>query len=270
MKALIIALFVTVAVSASLDNVHFHFHVDRPVSDKRLNGFVSNLVNSFVNKGQKDIDIHLHLGESGGSYSEDELEDFGFGDIFNPIKNVVDKAKDGIGKAIDGVQKGFDITKSGINVAISKSQDAFNKVKNEIQSIRLPPINIPNLVEPIINIAKIAVRLIPCALTLKKAIPNMIGFAKAAAANSAAEAVRQLLGLLQYMPEITEKCLNKVFTIPPKVMSKIQCGADIVALAAIVIQFIVFPENVIGNIQGLQSMIELIPATISDCTGAFN
>lgn len=262
MKALLVALFVTAAVAASLDNVQLHFHINKPVSDTRLKGLVNNLVNSVIHKDQKNVDIHLHLEDLSG-FAGEEVEDFSFGDIVN-------KVKDGVNTVVDGIKKGFDVTKQGIDVAIRGSESAFNKVKNEIQSIHLPQINIPNLVEPVINIAKIASNLVPCALTLKKILPNMIGFAKAAGANNAGECVRQLITMLPNLPEITQKCLNKPFNIPPKVMSKIQCGADIVALAAIVTQFIVLPENVLGNLNGLKSMIELIPQTISDCTGAFN
>lgn len=254
-SAIIFALLATVALTAVVPDAnskfHVHLHIDQPVKTTKMGGIVRNLIQSTINK--PNVELHLHVDEF--VLDDEALEDF----------NIKDIIKD-IGKE---VTKGFNILKQGIQVAMDKAKTAFDKVKSDISKIQLPKINLPAVIATTIKIAEIASKLIPCATTLKNVLPNLIGFAKAAAANSAGEAVQQLLAMLRYMPEITDKCLNKPFNIPPNVMSKIQCGADIVALAAIVAQFIMAPANIIGNINGLKSMIELIPTTISDCTGAF-
>jgi len=307
MKTLLIAaLLVTVAVAAASDNFHVHLHMDKPITDKRFGGFVNRMVESMLDT--RGVEVHFHV-PSGNDEIEfgffDKIKDIGkaiggeIADIGKKVgEEIVDagkkagdgivdvgkkigdgvvdvgtKAGDGIvdvGKKIgDGVVKGFDVTKDGINVAIRETENAFNKVKNEISSIKLPHITIPELIEKIIQIVDIIERLIPCAQSLQKAMPFMISFAKSAAAEDAAGAVLALLSMLQFMPDITEKCVGQPFSIPKETMDKIQCAADIVALTAIVVQFVVFPENVIGNMNGLKSMIEMIPRTISDCTGAF-
>ena len=252
---LILALLETTVLSTSAlfeKRIPAHLHLNQPVRASRASGVVSQLVRQTTERGNAEIEYHIHMDQIVADLDNiDDIEDFGIGDIFK------------------GIVKGFDILKQGIDIAINKAAGAFNKVKNEISHIRLPPIKIPKLVLPVINIAKVASRMVPCAMKLKSILPNLFNFAKAASANNASQAVKELLAMLRYMPDISSKCINKPFKIPPKVMSKIQCGADITALAAIVGQFILAPENVIGNINGIRSMIDLIPTTISDCTGAF-
>ena len=250
-SVLIFALLATAAFSAVVPDVNsklrVHLHVDQPIKTNRIDGIVRNLIHNVINK--PEVEYHLHLDEL---VADDEaIENFDIIDVFKDVVN------------------GFNILTQGIQVAINRAGEGFNRIRGELSKIALPKINFPSLVEPIIQIAKVASNMIPCAQTLKNALPNLMGFARAAAANNAAEAVRQLISMLTYMPDISSKCLNKAFSIPPKVMSKIQCGADIVGLAAVVAQFIVSPANLIGTINGLRSMIELIPVTIADCTGAF-
>ena len=248
-SAIIFALLATVALTAVVPDVNsklrVHLHVDQPIKTNRIDGIVRNLIHNAVNKPGVNVEYHLHLDEL---IAVDE-----------PLEQNI----------IDDIVSGFSILKQGIEIAVRKTGDAFNKVKGELSKITLPKINLPAVIATTIKIAEIAQSLVPCANTLKQVLPHLIGFAKAAAANAAGEAVKNLLNMLTYMPDITSKCINKPFTIPPKVMSKIQCGADIVALAAIVTQFIMAPANIIHNISGLKSMIELIPTTYADCTGAF-
>ena len=106
-------------------------------------------------------------------------------------------------------------------------------------------------------------------MALKKAVPFLFNFAKAAVAGSSADAVQSLLSMLQYMPEITEKCVGKLFSIPPSTMNKIQCAADIVGLAAIVGELILAPEEVLATKNIVVILADLVPQTIADCTGAF-
>ena len=260
MKSVIIfALLATVALSAVVPDVsnklHVHLHIDQPIKTNRIDGIVRNLIHNAINK--PEVEYHLHLDEL---VAEDEE--------FETEFTIEDEALEdfNIGGAI---KKGVNVLKNGIQGAINKAKGAFNKIKHEIAKIHLPAVKLPKILTPVIQIAKIVSKLVPCAMTIKNAIPSLVSFAKAVAANKAADAVEQLMNVLKYMPDISSKCLNKPFNIPSKVMNKIQCAADIVALAAVVGEFIVNPVNVINTINGIRSLIDLIPKAVSDCTGAF-
>ena len=302
MKSVVIfALFVAIATAATSGDHEFHLHLN--LKNTASNSVVRTLISRYVDKvahqtNQHDVELHLHVDDM----TDEELELFGFGDIFGGIKkgiqtvakgvttganavakgvttgaNAVAKgATTGANAVAQGVQqgvkqagKGFSIVGQAIGVAIQETEKAFNHVKKDIETIILPKINIPKLIEITINIAKLAVKLIPCGMAIKKAAPAFFNFAKSAAAGSAGPAVQSLMSMLQYMPEITEKCVGKPFNIPSKIMSKVQCAADIVGLAAVVGQLILAPENVIASVNGITSLVTLIPNTISDCTGAF-
>ena len=291
MKSIVVfALFVAIATATSYGDREFHLHLN--LKNTASNFVVRNLISRYIDQvahqtNQNDIGLHLHVDDM----TEEELELFGFGDIIGGIKKGVEVVGKGVQKGVQevgkGVQKGvevigkgvqqgtkevgkgFSIVGQGIGVAIKETEKAFNTVKREIESIKLPKINIPKLIEITINIAKLAVKLIPCGMALKKAAPAFFSFAKAAVAGSAASAVQSLMSMLQYMPEITEKCVGKPFNIPPNIMSKVQCAADIVGLAAIVGQLILAPEQVIATINNITSLVDLVPRTIADCTGAF-
>mgnify|MGYP000873027880 CR=1 FL=1 len=185
------------------------------------------------------------------------------------IKKGFNATVDGLKTGVDHVHKGFSIVEEGIIVAIKQTEKAFKIVKNEIENLKLPFINIPKLIQPIINIGKLATRIIPCGVALKNAIPPLFNFAKAAVTGNAAKSVESLMALLEYMPDISEKCTGSPFTIPPNFMNKAQCIADIVALATMVGQLILAPENVIATYHNIKGLVDLIPNTIADCTGAF-
>ena len=291
MKFIVVfALFVAIATATSYGDREFHLHLN--LKNTASNFVVRNLISRYIDQvahqtNQNDIGLHLHVDDM----TEEELELFGFGDIIKGIKKgaeVVGKGVQkgvqevgkgiqkgvkevgkGINKGVQEIGKGFNIVGQGINIAIKQTEKAFNNVKRDIEKIILPKINIPKLIQPIINIAKLVVKLIPCGMALKKAAPAFFSFAKAAVAGSAAGAVQSLMSMLQYMPEITEKCVGRAFKIPPNIMSKVQCAADIVGLAAIVGQLILAPEHVIATVNSIVSLVDLIPRTISDCTGAF-
>jgi len=275
----VFAILLAIATSSSFADtgLHFHVNVKNTAANLAVRGLISRQIESMIHDDQQHhVDLHLHFD----GMTDEEIENFSFGDIIGGIKKGVEEVKKGVQKGVDGVKKGvevvgkgvkkgFDITTQGINIALKKTDEAFHHVKKEIEKLKLPLIKIPKLIEPIINISKLASKLIPCGMAFKKAAPALFKFAKAAVTNSAADAVEALLGILQYLPDITEKCIGKTFKIPPNVMNKIQCVADIVALAAIVGQFILAPENIIATVSNLTSLIDLIPRTISDCTGAF-
>ena len=324
MKSVVIfALFVAIATAATSGDHEFHLHLN--LKNTASNSVVRTLISRYVDKvahqtNQHDVELHLHVDDM----TDEELELFGFGDIFGGIKKGIQTVAKGVttgAKAVakgvttgaqtvakgvttganavakgvttganavakgattganavaQGVQqgvkqagKGFSIVGQAIGVAIQETEKAFNHVKKDIETIILPKINIPKLIEITINVAKLAVKLIPCGMAIKKAAPAFFNFAKSAAAGSAGPAVQSLMSMLQYMPEITEKCVGKPFNIPSKIMSKVQCAADIVGLAAVVGQLILAPENIIASVNGITSLVTLIPNTISDCTGAF-
>ena len=280
MKFIVVfALFVAIATATPFGDREFHLHLNLKNTDS--NSAVRNLISRYIDQvahqtNQHDVELHLHVDDM----TDEELEAFGFGDIIKGIKKgaeVVGKGVQkgvkevgkGINKGVQEIGKGFNIVGQGINIAIKQTEKAFNNVKRDIEKIILPKINIPKLIQPIINIAKLVVKLIPCGMALKKAAPAFFSFAKAAVAGSAAGAVQSLMSMLQYMPEITEKCVGRAFKIPPNIMSKVQCAADIVGLAAIVGQLILAPEHVIATVNSIVSLVDLIPRTISDCTGAF-
>ena len=302
MKSIVIfALFVAIATATSYGDREFHLHLN--LKNTASNFVVRSLISRYIDQvahqtNQHDVELHLHVDDM----TDEELELFGFGDIFGGIKKGfeevgknIQKGVQEVGKGIqqgvqevgkgiqqgvqnigNGVQqgvqnvgKGFNIITQGINIAIKETEKAFNNVKRDIETIILPKINIPKLIEITINIAKLAVKLIPCGMALKKAAPAFFSFAKAAVAGSAAGAVQSLMSMLQYMPEISEKCIGRAFNIPPNIMNKIQCAADIVGLAAIVGQLILAPEQVIATVNSIISLIDLVPKTIADCTGAF-
>eukprot|EP00331_Platyophrya_macrostoma_P005523 CAMPEP_0176411248 /NCGR_PEP_ID=MMETSP0127-20121128/3504_1 /TAXON_ID=938130 /ORGANISM="Platyophrya macrostoma, Strain WH" /LENGTH=277 /DNA_ID=CAMNT_0017790829 /DNA_START=13 /DNA_END=849 /DNA_ORIENTATION=+ len=274
--ALLLAIILTVAfaVANASDD-----HPNKPIAEKRLNGVVRKFAELVVNKKNAEISFPYQSSE------DDNTENHLFGALKHvfweiggglwDLSKIVGGGIFNIGKIIgkeiiDDAEKGFDITKHEIDFAIKACEYAFNAVKHKIENIKLPYIDLPALVEPIIKVVEIIENLIPCAKTLQSALPKMIAFAKATAAEDTAGAVKNLLDFLHLMPDISQKCLKKPFTIPANAMNRIQCAADIVGLTADVVQFVVTPEDIIHDIYSLGHMIDFIPQTISDCTGAFN
>jgi len=240
MKAVSIVIFAflsTVVLSTSLPDgkIHVHYHLDQPIKADRASGIVSRLINSTIHKENPKIEYHLHFEELlSDSDDQVQIEDLDIGGI------------------------------------IQKAKEGFEKVKHKIASIHLPHISLPELKQTIIDLSKVASHLLGCAQVLQKVIPNMILFAKAAATSNSVEAVDQILKILTYMPDISSKCLGQNFDIPKNIMDEIQCATDIAALAGRIGQFVLAPTTIISNLGGLKDMIDLIPKTTSDCTGAFN
>ena len=288
--ATILVAFVLFSAAAATEKLHYHLHFTKSDSSSRIQSIISALITSLSQQGHDNVELHIHFDGHRNDSSESELRDLGDEDLMSQLRNEVDKVKEDIDKSlqdlkindtkeikedpqsiseigINHMKKGIAYSQLNIHNAIQKTQDAFDQVKEQIRSIRLPQITIPKLVEPIISISKLTVKLIPCGISLQKAIPSLLAFAKAASVNNAAEAVQQLFGVLKFMPEIFEKCIRKIFSIPTDTMNTEQCAADIVGLTAIFGQFILAPENVIMTASNLHTLVELVPKTIADCTG---
>lgn len=142
----------------------------------------------------------------------------------------------------------------------------FAAIRHKIAEIKLAIVNSPILV-PIINLTNVVVSILPCAMAVKDCVPHLVRFLAAAQDGLADQAVENLIDMLQALPDVTEKCIKKTFTIPKKVMDHIECGVDIAALAATVGKFIIDPMNIIADIDRLRKLFKLVPKTIAVCTG---
>lgn len=73
-----------------------------------------------------------------------------------------------------------------------------------------------------------------CGEAAWKARSVYTSFATAAVGGRAADAVKNLISMIQYMPEISKECMKDTFYIPPLSMSKKECSNSIRALAGVV------------------------------------
>eukprot|EP00331_Platyophrya_macrostoma_P007775 CAMPEP_0176430520 /NCGR_PEP_ID=MMETSP0127-20121128/14300_1 /TAXON_ID=938130 /ORGANISM="Platyophrya macrostoma, Strain WH" /LENGTH=247 /DNA_ID=CAMNT_0017812421 /DNA_START=34 /DNA_END=777 /DNA_ORIENTATION=+ len=246
MKSLIfVALFLTVAFATTIKVEPVYDNSPVPVKIPN-SGVVSMLIRSTVNKNPSDLRYRIRDGElTADPAATAEIEDF------------------------EIIIHGFSILKQGIQTAITKAKEAFEKIKERLKQILLPKINFPNLVQPFIDFGKLVAKMIPCAKALYKIGPVLVTYAEKVARGDTAEAVEELLKVLETMPEITSACIDEPFEIEAEDMNLILCTADVLALSSSLSVYLYAPEFILANPLGLKNMIKMIPKTISDCTGAF-
>jgi len=255
MKSVIVfALFLTVAFATTIKVEPVYENTPTPVRNPN-SGVVSMLVRASLNKETFLPRLPAGSHVSAGNFKPGS----GSG---RPPADLVDI------EDFD-IKKGFSILKEGIEVAIRKAKEGFQKMREKIRSIKLPKIDIPALIQKVINFGKVLLRLYPCAKVLQKLTPNFIKYAEEVAIGNAEAAVEELLTVLQDMPEITQACIGQPFEIPAEDMEILVCTADMIALASKLASFVLFPELVLANLGGLVNMVKMIPKTVSDCTGAF-
>lgn len=233
----------------------------------RFRGMISKLFKT-QNQGEK-VKVEIQPVDS---LDENQIEASDLGSMMNKIKGGFQKVEAGIDRVMDmgseGMKKGMSMTIRGIEGMIGKErlENALKKLDN----IHLPAFfkyPMPDVL-PEIDTTKFHSGMIPCILSLKSALPGLADFARAAAKNKVSDAVTALMGILKYMPDVSGKCIGKKFEIPPGVMNKTNCIADVVELGKIVSQLAIIPENVISDFFGIKRMIHLVPQSISECTGA--
>lgn len=259
---ILVLLVAIAAASTSFGDREFHLHPN--LKNTTSNLVVRSLISRYIDKlahqtNQHDINLHLYAD----GMTDEELEAFSLGDIFGGNKKEVDNPDNRRRPA------GFHIEYDGIDYAIWCVDQAFKKVKKFLENIDLSRINISPLTQPKINVNKLSSKLRSCGEALKKIESAYFKFAKAVEARKTADAVKSIISTLKHMPKITEKCLNKPFTIPPIRYWDEICDLYISSLATTVKKFSEAPEQYIENPFNLSSLITNIPNIIAGCTGAF-
>eukprot|EP00331_Platyophrya_macrostoma_P031968 CAMPEP_0176439030 /NCGR_PEP_ID=MMETSP0127-20121128/19679_1 /TAXON_ID=938130 /ORGANISM="Platyophrya macrostoma, Strain WH" /LENGTH=286 /DNA_ID=CAMNT_0017823179 /DNA_START=15 /DNA_END=875 /DNA_ORIENTATION=- len=226
---------------------------------------IGQLYNKSVNALKDGLDEAIRQGEAGLQKFRNHTKDLNISAI---VRDFYERAKEKV-QNFDlnkFIEKAINALKDGVDIAITQGEASVKLLEPE--NIKRRAIEIATALENI-DLEKLSTDVIPCAMAFEKALPDLIAFAVAAADGKAENGVNNLRKLMPNLPELSEVCLGKPLEITPKTQNAVKCSTDIVTLSTMISQLVLVPQNVITNVMNISTMIDLIPATVADCAGAF-
>ena len=109
-----------------------------------------------------------------------------------------------------------------------------------------------------------------CTQSVGRAAPKLIKLVIYSVKNSPAQAVQALMAIIEELPDFAYYCFDKQITLSQRQFDTIECGANIIAIAAQIAHVAVKFQDIMGDVNALRNMVSLLPNTIAVCTEAFN